>query len=304
MSNESEKGYLYFPGCSLKSTGRAYEESLLELFRLLDIPLQELDDWNCCGATSYMGIDEEAAFVLGARNLSIACQTPGRDLMAPCSACYMVLRKTQDYTSKYPQVRREVEAAMKRADLPMPGQVKIRHPLEILYHDVGAERLKNLKKRNWLGGTIACYYGCQAVRPYSDVDDAYNPVKMDELLRAMGVQTIDYCLKTKCCAGVLTGTVPPVGRRVNYILLKEAVRKGAQAVVTICPLCQINLDAYQKEISAESGERFDIPILYLPQVLGWMLGGRKKELAFHRCIAGRRYLNEWLRETKEEEAYV
>ncbi len=91
--------YGYFPGCSLKGTGVAYEESLLTLFRLLDLPLEELDDWNCCGATSYMSIDEGAAFSLSARNLALAHQAKHRELLAPCSACYLVLRKTQDYAA-------------------------------------------------------------------------------------------------------------------------------------------------------------------------------------------------------------
>src|SRR5512143_2508238 len=99
-------GYLYFPGCSLKGTGVAYDESLVTLFGLLGLPLEELPDWNCCGATSYMAIGEETAFVLAARNLAIAQRLGALELMAPCSACYLVLRKTIDYSYKYPAVRR------------------------------------------------------------------------------------------------------------------------------------------------------------------------------------------------------
>jgi heterodisulfide reductase subunit B len=300
----AEKRYLYFPGCSLRSTGVAYDESFVALFRLLGLGLDELPDWNCCGATSYMAIDEASAFVLAARNLAIAQNLGAKELVAPCAACYLVLRKTVDYTQKYPQVRREVEAAMARAGLPFPDAVKVRHPLEVLFTDVGEERIEQAVKRRWSGGRIACYYGCQVVRPYDEVDTPHDPTRMEELLGAAGIPTIEWALKTKCCGGSLTGTITDVGKRLNYALLKEAVRKGAQAIVTICPLCQFNLDAYQQEIRNESGVPFDVPILLLPQVLGWALGGSRKELGFHRMISGRRLLDQWLSVPAKEEAYV
>ncbi len=114
--------------------------------------------------------------------------------------------------------------------------------------DVGLERIRSKVVRHWRGGRVACYYGCQLVRPYAEADRPHDPTRMDELLQAVGVPTVDYSLKTKCCGGSLTGTIHEVGVRLNYILLKEAARKGAEAIVTICPLCQYNLDAYQAEI--------------------------------------------------------
>ncbi len=299
------KGYLYFPGCSLKATGIAYEESMLELFRTLDLPLEELDDWNCCGATSYMAVDEGSAFLLSARNLSLAHKTPGnRDLLAPCAACYLVLRKTQDYARKYPSIKAEVAESLKAVDLPDMNSVKVRHPLEMLYNDIGLDAIKSKVKRRWHGGQVACYYGCQAVRPYDEVDRACNPMRMDEILNAAGIPTVDYALKTKCCGGSLTGTIHDVGVRLNYILLKEAVRKGAQAIVTICPLCQFNLDTYQKEISKATDEDFNIPIFFLTQTLGWALGGDVNKLGLKRCISGRDHVNNWMLSQQEVESYV
>ena len=260
--------YGYFPGCSLKGTGAAYEESLLTLFRMLDLPLAELDDWNCCGATSYMSIDERSAFALSARNLMLAHAAGNRDLLAPCSACYLVLRKTQDYAPALPANWRSGNGETAGIQA-----VRVRHPLEVLYTDVGADRIREKTVRHWHGGRVACYYGCQMVRPYGEADRDHDPVRMDELLGAAGVPTVDFSLKTKCCGGSLTGTTHDVGVRLNYILLKEAARKGAQAIVTVCPLCQYNLDAYQSEIRRESGERLDMPVLYFTQILGWALGG-------------------------------
>jgi len=302
--HKNGNGYLYFPGCSLRATGVAYEESMVALFKLLGIPLKELDDWNCCGATSYMSIDEDSGFLLSARNLSLAHQEGSRDLLAPCAACYLVLRKTQDYAHKYPSIEKEVSESLKAVNLPALNSVRVRHPLEMLYNDVGLEKLKSLVKRHWHGGAVACYYGCQAVRPYDEVDKAYNPTRMDEMLQAIGIPTVEYSLKTKCCGGSLTGTIHDVGIRLNYVLLKEAARKGAQAVVTICPLCQFNLDAYQSEIRKQSGEYFDMPVFYLTQLLGWALGGDQKALGLHRGIAGRQLIHNWTKTHGEVESYV
>jgi heterodisulfide reductase subunit B len=291
--------YGYFPGCSLKGTGVAYEESLLTLFRLLDLPLAELDDWNCCGATSYMSIDERSAFSLAARNLALAHQAGHRELVAPCSACYLVLRKTQDYIQRYPGI------ADGNATPAICRAIRVRHPLEVLYTDVGPERIRKKMVRHWRGGRVACYYGCQMVRPYAEADRAHDPVRMDELLRAAGVPTVEYSLKTKCCGGSLTGTTHPVGVALNEILLKEAARKGAQSIATVCPLCQYNLDAYQSEIRRASGARLDMPILYFTQILGWALGGEIESLGFRRAISGRKLIEQWFtRPQVEKEAYA
>ncbi len=298
------EGYVYFPGCSLKGTGRAYEESLLILFRLLNVKLKELEDWNCCGATSYMSIDEESAFALSARNLALAQKTGSDQVLAPCAACYLVLRKTQDYVQRYPEIRERVTASLKATGLPLADQVKTRHPLEVLYKDVGLDRIRSKVVRKWTGGPIACYYGCQAVRPYAEVDTVLNPMRMDELMEAVGIPTIRWALKSKCCGGSLTGTMHSVGLRLNYNLLKEAARKGAKALVTLCPLCQFNLDAYQSEIRKKMQENLDLPVFYFTQLLGWALGGEPRALGIHRTISGSASVKQWFTAAKEVAAHV
>jgi heterodisulfide reductase subunit B len=298
------EGYLYFPGCSLKATGRAYEESLLTLFRLLGLKLQELEDWNCCGATSYMSIDEDKAFALSARNLALAEQSGNKQLLAPCAACYLVLRKTQDYVERYPVIRAHVSAYLNEAKLPMAASIKIRHPLEVLYTDIGLERIRSKVVRKWTGGPVVCYYGCQAVRPYYEVDKPVDPTRMEELLEAAGIPSVSYSLKTKCCGGSLTGTIHSVGVRLNTILLKEAARKGGKAIVTLCPLCQFNLDAYQSEIRKQTHENLDMPIFYFTQLLGWALGGEPRALGIHRSIAGTASIKQWFSPAKEVAAHV
>jgi heterodisulfide reductase subunit B2 len=298
------EGYMYFPGCSLKGTGRAYEESLLVLFRLLDLKLQELDDWNCCGATSYTCISEDSAFALSARNLAIAQKSGNNQLLAPCAACYLVLKKTQDYLQKYPEIREQVTASLKSIKLAPVDTITTRHPLEVLFNDVGTERIHSKVVRNWIGGPVACYYGCQAVRPYSEVDNPEDPTRMEALLEAAGIPTVNWALKTKCCGGSLTGTIPSVGVRLNGLLLKEAARKGAAALVTLCPLCQFNLDAYQSEIRKQRELKQEIPILYFTQLLGWALGGDPRELGVHRSIAGAASVKKWFPASKEVAAHV
>jgi heterodisulfide reductase subunit B len=278
----------------------AYEESLLTVFRLLDLPLAELENWNCCGATSYMSIDERSAFALSARNLALAQAAQCRDLVAPCSACYLVLRKTQDYLEHYPALAREVGASVNHGRLRVIGEVRVRHPLEVLYTDIGPKQIRRKTVQPWRGGPVACYYGCQMVRPYAEADRAHDPTRMDELLVAAGVPTVPYALKTKCCGGTLTGTTHAVGVRLNHLLLKEAARRGATAIATVCPLCQFNLDAYQREIARRSGDRFDMPILYFTQILGWCLGGDAGALGIRRGISGRKTLRAWFAEAPAE----
>ncbi len=297
------KRYLYYPGCSMQATGRAYEESLLTLFKQLDVPLEELEDWNCCGATSYMSIKRASAHVLTARNLSIASRAGG-DVVVPCSACYLSLRKTQAYYAVYPEIKKDVEEGLGRAGIPLPGPVNVRHPLDVLFSDVGVKTLKAKTVRKWAGGRVACYYGCQAVRPFTDLDDPYHPTKMEALVEAVGIPAVEYTLRTKCCGGSLTGTMPDVGVRMIYDLVKEAARNGAEAILNICPLCQFNLDAYQGPIRKDVWPSLDMPVLYLTQVLGWALGADRKALGLQRCISGRKTLDQWLTAPKEKEAYV
>ncbi|OGS08595.1 MAG: disulfide reductase [Elusimicrobia bacterium RIFOXYA12_FULL_51_18] len=274
--------YLYFPGCSLKGTGRAYEESFLAVFKALGLEVRELEDWNCCGATAYMSVDETKSYALAGRNLAIA-EREDLDVIAPCSACYLVLNKTQHGLKDNPELRRKVVNALKSAGLDYKGKVRVRHPLDVLINDVGVEKLAKFIKNPLKGLKIAPYYGCQVVRPYSTFDDQYNPVTMDKLIEAVGAECVSWPLKTRCCGGSLTGTLPEVGLKLAYILVKEAKKRGAAAVVTLCPLCQFNLDGYQDQI-ARKFERVDIPTLYFTQILGLAMGLPESELGIKRGI--------------------
>jgi heterodisulfide reductase subunit B len=273
--------YTYFPGCSLKGLGRAYEESLLPVMRILGVELHELDDWNCCGATAYMSVDEAEAGVLAARNLAIAEKIGPHDLLTPCSACYLVLNKTKHNIAEFPDIRDRVHRALDSAKLSYTGRTNVRHPLDMLIHDVGLDVIKEKVVRPLKGLKVVPYYGCQVVRPYSTFDDAWNPTTMDRLLATLGAEVVHYPLKTKCCGGSLTGTVPEAGLRMSYILLKEAVRRGADVIATICPLCQFNMDAYHDQIERRWGGA-RIATVYFTQLMGLAFGLSEKELGLRR----------------------
>ena len=273
--------YSYFPGCSLKGLGRAYEESLLPVMRQLGVELVELEDWNCCGATAYMSVDEQKASVLAARNLAIAEKSGPQDLVTPCNACYLVLNKTKHNIADFPDINQSVQHALREANLTYSGNTLVRHPLDILINDVGLDVIKEKVVRPLKGLKVAPYYGCQVVRPYATFDDAWNPTTMDRLLATLGAEVLHYPLKTKCCGGSLTGTIPEAGLRLTYILLKEAVRRGADVIATICPLCQFNLDAYHDQIERRWGPA-RIPTVYFTQLMGLAFGLEPKQLGLHR----------------------
>jgi heterodisulfide reductase subunit B2 len=282
--------YQYFPGCSLKSTGRPYEESLLAVLRALDVPVREIEDWNCCGATAYMAVDEVQAFSLAARNLALAEKAPGgangkpAQVLAPCAACYLVLLKTQRYLAEHADLHQKVTAGLQAVKLSYEGRVQVRHPLDVLVNDVGTDRVAKRVTQSLKGMKIACYYGCQIVRPFAAFDAMHNPTTMDRLVKALGATPVDWPLKTRCCGGTLNGTIPDTGLRLNRILLKEAKRRGADMLVTVCPLCQFNLECYQDQIASKFQESVAIPVVYLTQLMGMAFGLSDRDLGIQRLF--------------------
>jgi heterodisulfide reductase subunit B len=281
--------YLYYPGCSCsgKTTGRAYSESLTAVFHALNVDYEELEDWNCCGATMYMSVDEQQAFGMSARNLALAeRQVDGNGapatLVPPCAACYAVLNKAKNYINEYPEVGATIHGALGAAGLSYSGKVAVRHPLDIMVNDIGLESIADQVRQPLEGMRVACYYGCLLVRPYAHFDDAYDPTTMDDLLRTLGAETINWPLKTKCCGGSLSGTIEEVGIRLGYILLAEARKRGANMVATACPFCQFNLECFQRQMNHKHKLEPRMPIAYFTQLVGMALGLSKRELGLHR----------------------
>jgi len=273
--------YSYFPGCSLKGLGRAYEESLLPVMQHLGVELEELPDWNCCGATAYMAVDEGKACVLAARNLALVENSGRQQLLAPCAACYLVLNKTKHYMQDFPAMKDTVDRALSAVGLRYRGNIAVRHPLDVLLNDVGLDAIKQKVLKPLDGLKVAPYYGCQVVRPYATFDDQHNPTTMDRLLETLGATVVRYPLKTKCCGGSLTGTVPEAGLRLVYILHSEAKKRGADCLATVCPLCQFNLDAYHAGLSRQYGPVL-VPAVYFTQLMGLAFGLPVQQLGLNR----------------------
>lgn len=282
--------YLYYPGCSLKSNGKAYEESLLAVFEVLDVQIEEIEDWNCCGATSFMAIDKQDAYTLPARNFALAAlQKDGEPdeethIVVPCSACYLALLNTQKFLSDNPKDRKRMEEGFQEAGLELNANVVIRHPLDVLVNDIGLEKITAHVTNPLKGIKIVSNYGCQVIRPYEAFDKAQYPVTLDDLICAIGGEAVDWPLRTRCCGGMLIATQQDVGFRLTYSLLKEAVRRDADLMVTTCPLCQFNLECYQDEINKLQNDEISLPIIYFTQLVGAAFGIPEKELGLHRQI--------------------
>lgn len=274
--------YAYFPGCSLKGTGKAYEESFLAVCKSLGVAMDEIEDWNCCGATAYMAVDELKALTLAARNLALAEQK-NQDIVAPCSGCYLVLEKSKRSIIAHKDNGDPVREALGTVGLSFKGTIQVRHPLDVFVNDLGLDAIKSRVKKPLSGLKVAPYYGCQIVRPYATFDDQIEPVAMDRLFEALGATVVAYPLKTRCCGGSLTGTVHEVGGRLSHILIHEAEKRGADLIATCCPLCHFNLDSYQDETGAGYSET-NMPVVYFTQLMGVALGLSPGELGLNRNI--------------------
>ncbi len=275
--------YTYYPGCSLHATGVGYDKSMRAVFAKLGLDLEELDDWNCCGATNYMSVKETVAFAVSARNLALAERT-GHDVVAPCSACFAILNKTRKYLGELPELRADVAAALAEDDLTCHLELPVRHPLEVLIHDVGVERLVEAQACSIAEFRPACYYGCQIVRPERALDeDPEVPMAMDDLFAALGAEPVDFPPKVRCCGGMLVATAEDVALRLTGEVLGWARQRGANCIVTVCPLCQGNLDILGRRRELTDGGP-PIPVLYFTQLLGLALGCTPRQLGLEHCL--------------------
>ncbi len=271
--------YAYYPGCSLESSSKCYDWSTRYVFKALGQELQEIEDWNCCGATMYMSIKETISLVFSARNLALA-EGLKADLVAPCSSCYTILNKTNKILKENFVLKAKVDQSLKRDGLKYNLTVNVRHPLDVLVNDIGLDKIRAKIVRPLKGLKIAQYYGCQIVRPYGFFDDRENPVTMDRLFEALGGESVYFPMKVRCCGGMLMTTYPDVALKLNKEIIECATEGGAGCLVTTCPLCQINLDAYQGKINKKFGTAFKMPTLFFTQLLAFALGANRDQIGF------------------------
>lgn len=269
----------YYPGCSLEGTARDYADSIHDVCAHFGIQLEEVPDWNCCGATAAHCVDHKASIELGARNLKLAARRANPDMLVPCPLCYNRLKTAawaleEDKTHQY-----DIQL-----DAPAP---KIWDLANFFATDEMLEKLRENVKKPLKGLKVVCYYGCMASRPphITKATDYENPQSMDRIVKALGGQSLPWPYKTDCCGASLMLSRPDMGYQMVGKLYDMAQRVGAQAMVVSCQMCQSNLDMYQKQIEAEWGRRIASPVLYFTELIGLACGLPAAESWLSRHIA-------------------
>ncbi len=269
--------YLYYPGCSLEGTAREYDLSTRAFMQELGADLLEIKDWTCCGASAAEATSYLLSLALPACILAMAEEMNGvEEILVPCSACYLNLKKVEEKSRKDPELLDKINTILEEEKLHLRGQVRVRHLLDVVAHDVGPKKIFTRLKNPLLDLSIAPYYGCQCLRPYSVFDDPEAPTSMEPVIKAAGAKIHPWNMGGRCCGASHMTTKPEVALELVAAILKAA--RGADAIVTVCPMCQMNLEAYQKKISGMCKEDLSMTILYLPQFLGLALGLSEKDL--------------------------
>ena len=276
--------YIYYPGCSLDATAKSYDESCRAIAKAVGLEMQELDDWNCCGSTIYFSMDKIVSYGLSARNLARAEAAGGDCVVCPCSACYLALKKTNDTYKKDLNVRRALNGAMKEIGAEYTGKIKVRHLLDVLVNDIPEERWAELVKKPLAGLKVATYYGCQIIRPKGEFDHHEDPVMFEKFLRILGAETVEFPYKVKCCGASQVGTNKDYALELINKILNSAQANGASCIATVCPLCNMNLEGFQKTINKKFGTSYSLPVYHFTQLLGVALNIAKNELGFKRGI--------------------
>jgi len=277
--SQSNNHYSYYPGCSAKSSSIAYEKSMLAVAEVLGLSFEEIDDWNCCGATEYFSINALPAYSLVARNLALAEQMDSDALVAPCSACFLNLKKTDKNMGKHPELGDRVNRALAAGDLGYePESLTVRHLLDVMVNDVGHEAIAERVTQPLTGLRVAPYYGCMIVRPDDGFDNPEYPTSLDNLLSALGATVVDFPLKAHCCGGHMTQISEDVAYELLRRLLHNADEYRADMIVTLCPMCQLNLDAYQNNVNRHFGTGYDMPVLFFTQLMGLAFGLKSREV--------------------------
>ena len=262
--------YAYYPGCSLHASAKEYDISTRGVCKVLKIGLEEVPDWFCCGATPAHNVDELLSLSLCAKNLSLAEEVEG-DLAVACAACFSRLKTTQHHLRNNDVQRKQVETAIAS---PAPLGKKVKHMLEILAKDYGLDKLAAAVTRPLTGLKVACYYGCLLTRPpdVPNLDCVEAPTIMEDVLNAVGAETVAWSHRLECCGANFTLSRPGVVLQLSNAILDSAKAAGADCILVACPLCHGNLDIRQKEIEGVYNVSYGLPIFYITQMVGLAVG--------------------------------
>ncbi len=261
----------YYPGCSLHGTAKDYDESTQMVCDELGVELQEVDDWNCCGATSAHCTNDKLSVALAARVLALAEKADSKTLAVPCSACFQRLKAAEI------RIREDEKLGVEMASLiemPYAGTLEVLQIIQLLARPELMEKVKEKIQKPLEGLKTVCYYGCLTVRPpkVTEVGDYEDPMYMDTLMEIAGADNRFWSYKTECCSAGLAMARSDVTKRLSGTLLKMADEAEAEAVVVSCPMCHANLDMRQKEMLKEGTIPRTIPILYITELLALAMG--------------------------------
>jgi heterodisulfide reductase subunit B len=262
--------YLYFPGCTLYTKAKNLDEAGRECAKVLGFELKELSNWTCCGATFPLATDNIMALAPPSRILARA-KEEGSTLTTLCSVCFNVIKRTNRLIQGDQEKRDKINTFI---EMDYQGDAEILHYLEILKRDVGFDALRTAVKRDLQGMKVAAFYGCMLLRPFEEMefDDKEAPTIFEEFLEAITCEPVDFPFKIECCGAFQSVGAPEVATECAYAILSSALRNGAEAVTTTCPLCQFNIDSMQKEIHEKHNDFPGVPVIYFTQLLGLALG--------------------------------
>jgi heterodisulfide reductase subunit B len=299
MSDRAEKykKVAYYPGCALEGTGHAYNRSTKEVGKALGLELEEVRNWNCCGAMEVKNIDPKVQTYLSSRVMSLAVNEMGRDVvMAPCNGCYHNLKKA-DYDLKNDEASRQVVDRISNKaghKTYQPGQVETIHALDWIKHGIGEDGLKEKVVKSLSGLKVANYYGCMYTRPRhifpekdkgAGTESTSQPHFMDDLLEAAGAENVEFPLKTACCGGAHTLSDSDTSTKLVVNILKAAEASGADVIATECPTCHSGLEMHQIRAEKKFGVKTSVKILYFTQLLGMALGLSPKKVGVHENVS-------------------
>jgi heterodisulfide reductase subunit B len=257
--------------------------SLEPVCEALGMEFEEIDDWNCCGASvSYAGANELSVKTLNARNLAIAESTGGYDIIAPCSSCYIQMIKTNHELKEDEELRNQINEILKEGNLSFKGTLNVRHLMDALYKDGGIDAIKEKTVKPLNGLKVAGYVGCQTVRPYGEYDSVERPKIHDLLLEAIGAAPVPFPKNMQCCgSGIFMSEMDRCLDLVKEIL-EDALANGAELISTVCPMCAMNLEMFQDKVNTKFGTDFDVPVVYLTQLMAAAFGmDLKKDAALN-----------------------
>jgi len=260
--------YAYYPGCSLHSTGSEYDISFRAVCKKLGIEIREIKGWICCGTSPAHCTSRLLSLALPYQNICLADKMGMTDIVAPCAACFARLKTAMHEAAEDPKLAGQIQEVL---DMPLPESMNVVSPLEIFCDRIN---LAEAVTRPLPELKVACYYGCLLTRPSKvmQFDECEYPMMMDNLLRSMGITTLDWSYKTECCGGALAMTRTDVVLKLTHDILQEAVAVGANAIAVACPLCHVNLDTRQEEVEKEYNVQYNLPIFYFTQLMALTIG--------------------------------